>query len=48
MATDADRAQAVELMRQWLITIPGFPADKAPAAARELVRQGEAARGSAG
>ena len=44
MATDEQRAEAVETMRQWLLAIPGFPPDKAPAAARELVAQGEALR----
>lgn len=47
MATDEQRTEAIETMRQWLLAIPGFPADKAPAAARELVAQGEALRGSA-
>lgn len=41
------RQQAIESMRQWLLAIPGFPPDKAAKAAAELVRQGEALRGSA-
>lgn len=48
MATNQDRVQATEIMRQWLLQIPGFPADKAQQAAKELVMQGEAERGSAG